>query len=114
MATLAVMDRSTHRYLLFNAEQALVGWRNLSTGQEKVVREGPSMPLAFSGIQVLSPAVFDYMMDEPDPFSLTRPYLKAATAGAPVYGFRMDGSEWMDVGTPERLDSLRRKLETAA
>jgi len=110
VGTLAVIQRETKRYLLFDMEGCLAGWRNLGTGQERVLRGGPLQPLAFSGIQVLSPRIFEFMQDEEGAFSLTRPYLKAAEALAPIYSYRMDSSEWMDMGTPERLSSLREKL----
>ncbi|MHB2017469.1 MAG: nucleotidyltransferase family protein [Candidatus Xenobia bacterium] len=108
VASLAVMDRSTQRYLLFDNHH-LAGWRNLGTGESRSLREGELTPLAFSGIQCLSPAIFRHMRDE-GAFSLTRPYLRAAEAGENVLGFRMDGAYWVDMGTPERLEALRQKL----
>src|SRR5579863_7959071 len=38
LATMAVTDRVTSRYFLFDDRDELAGWRNTSTGQERVVR----------------------------------------------------------------------------
>lgn len=84
LGVLVVSARETQRYLLFDAEDRLHGWTNISTGEvrpESLDREKAlSMKkLAFSGMQVLSPRIFD-VMDEVvkqkgDKFSLIDLYL---------------------------------------
>ena len=60
MATLAVMKRDSSRQLLFDEHMLLCGWTNTGTGEQKISREVLSMfPFAFSGVQVLSPAILD-------------------------------------------------------
>ena len=84
LGVLVVSARETQRYLLFDAEDRLHGWTNISTGEvrpegldrEKALR---MRKLAFSGMQVLSPRIFD-VMDEVvrqkgDKFSLIDLYL---------------------------------------
>ena len=84
LGVLVVSERETERYLLFDAEDRLHGWTNIRTGEvrpegldrEKALR---MRKLAFSGMQVLSPRIFD-VMDEVvrqkgDKFSLIDLYL---------------------------------------
>ena len=64
LATLLVSDRPTQRYLLFRPEDGrLVGWTNLATGEVrsplKDLEPSACLRYAFSGIHLLSPAIFD-------------------------------------------------------
>lgn len=53
IATLAVRSRETDRYLLFNPDMRLSGWRNIKTGEEKLTSEEKNLQnFAFSGIQI--------------------------------------------------------------
>lgn len=105
-ATLAVMKRESKRGLYFDSNEQLVGW----TGEEAVTPPASSSLLAFSGIHVASPAIFDFMADE-DIFSIIVPYLKAARAGRKIVGYRMTHEFWMDMGTPSDLEELRVRLQ---
>jgi MurNAc alpha-1-phosphate uridylyltransferase len=40
LATLAVTNRTTSRYLLFDEKEELCGWQNVSTGEERLARAG--------------------------------------------------------------------------
>jgi N-acetyl-alpha-D-muramate 1-phosphate uridylyltransferase len=44
LATLAVTDRTTSRYFLFDEQMELCGWRNTKTGQERIARPVPLTP----------------------------------------------------------------------
>lgn len=70
-----------------------------------VTAEPPLM--TFSGISVLSPALFDGI--EPGRQRL-RPILESAIAQRRVEGVRYDGL-WHDIGTPERLVEARRLVD---
>ena len=63
VATLLVSKRNTSRYLLFNKESRLCGWRNHETGEVKSYYPDfdPKQynEYAFSGIHVISPKIFD-------------------------------------------------------
>src|ERR1700694_5247057 len=60
LITLAVSDRTTSRYLLFNKYSRLCGWRNTKTGEEKIViRAKELIQKAFSGLAIFEPDVFD-------------------------------------------------------
>jgi NDP-sugar pyrophosphorylase family protein len=75
---------------------------------------GPIRKLMFSGVQLLEPAIFDYMNAgaATRKFSTTREtYPKMLVAGETLYGFCFAGF-WQDLGTLERIkqaeDSLLR------
>ena len=60
LATLAVRQRTSSRYLLFDHNRLLCGWENNKSGQQKMTRPVYQVEkLAFSGIQVINPALFD-------------------------------------------------------
>lgn len=100
LATLAVQDRKTSRYLLFDDHLQLCGRR---TGQEEIVRSAAALtPLAFSGIHILSPRIFPFMKDE-GVFSIIDVYLRLAGDGERVSGFRADQYYWRDLGKPGDL-----------
>jgi len=101
MATLAVMHRNSSRQLLFDEHMLLCGWTNTATGEQKIVREVLSLvPFAFSGVQVLSPAIFD--MPFKDKFSMIDVYLHFAQAHV-IKGFDHTKDIFIDVGKPESL-----------
>ena len=111
LATLGVMPRKTSRYLLFDDQNLLVGWENPKEGRSDLVRTvAQPYQLAFSGIQVLSTGIFDFMRDEPERFTTISIFVKAARQNAMIKAFRLDSNCWHDVGTPESLEELRRKL----
>lgn len=98
LATLAIRNRETSRYFLFDPDHRLCGWTNLKTG-EKILSLEPSVNLemfAFSGIQILSPEIFA-MITEEGKFSLTGLYLRLAKDHL-IKGFLDTGSIWKDVG----------------
>ena len=68
MGVVVVSARDTQRYLLFDANNRLCGWTNVATGEmrgEEAIRQktkGEELKmLAFSGMQVLNPRIFDRM-----------------------------------------------------
>src|SRR5207245_6925678 len=76
LATLAVQDRETARYLLFDEQLKLCGRRR---GQEtEFVRSSRRVQaLAFSGIHVISPRLFAMMIEE-SVFSIITSYFRLA------------------------------------
>lgn len=107
LATLAVSVRETSRYFLFDKEDLLSGWRNIKTGEEKIVRStGQMIPKAFSGIHVISPKLLDLIKQE-GKFSMVDVYLDLART-ALIKGFDHTGAKMIDVGKPESI----QKAET--
>jgi N-acetyl-alpha-D-muramate 1-phosphate uridylyltransferase len=102
LATLAVTTRNSSRYLLFDRQERLAGWRNTKTGEEKISYPGLDMhEMAFSGIHVISPDIFPLMHRE-GKFSIVDVYLELA-ATHPILGFDHSGSRLIDVGKPEAV-----------
>jgi NDP-sugar pyrophosphorylase family protein len=110
LATLAVQDRESSRYLVFDQKLRLCG-RQLGPNRSQLVRPVAQVQrLAFSGIHVISPVLFSLMKEE-GAFSITDAYLSLATKGADIVGFRADEYCWRDVGS---LPSLRQANEDLA
>jgi len=65
-------------------------------------------PLAFSGIQVLSPGIFKKLTEE-GVFSVTAVYLRLAAAGERIKGFEDKSPFWCDIGDLERLEAVRSR-----
>ncbi len=100
---LAVRQRATSRYLLFDAAGNLSGWRNDRTGEERIVRvASPLAPLGFSGISVLHPRLLQYRPPEEPVFSIIDVLLSAASE-LPIRAHDHTTGYWIDVGKPEAL-----------
>lgn len=101
-ATLAVMKRESSRQLLFDEHMLLCGWANNKTGEQRIAREVIWMqPFAFSGVQVLSPAILNMPYD--GKFSMIDVYLHDAKTQV-IKGFDHTGDVFIDVGKPETLE----------
>ena len=113
LATLAVQDRNTSRYLLFDDQLQLRGRRSGDDQPEFVGGRQQLHALAFSGIQVISPR-FLKMMNEDAAFSIITPYLRLAARGEKIVAFRADEYYWRDLGRPEKVaqaaEELRQKV----
>ena len=110
LATLAVMERETSRPLVFDGASQLVGWESKENQKQDLL--GAAEPLrryAFSGIQVLSPEVFNHMAGERGSFSIIRTYMNAARAHKPIVAYLTD-EYWLDIGTPDKLKQLNQHL----
>lgn len=104
LATLAVAERPTSRYLLFDNQGELCGRRAGRDGEPEMVRPAAGVQaLAFAGIHVVSPRIFS-RLDEDGAFSIVPAYLRMAGAGEKIAAFRADAYEWRDLG---RVESLR-------
>ena len=110
LATLAVQERPTSRYLLFDEQLQLCGRKSGKDGQAELVRSS-SHPkaLAFSGIHVISPRLFSLMTEE-GVFSIIAPYLRLAAQGEKIIAFRSDEYQWRDLG---RLDDVMQADQDA-
>jgi len=98
---LVVSQRKTKRYLQFDNEMRLVGWKNIETGEVKG-REGCS--LAFSGIHMFHPSLAPLLNEWPDRFPIMDFYLKAC-ADHLIRGYEATDLRLLDVG---KLDSLEQ------
>jgi len=110
LATLAVQDRTTSRYLLFDGAGQLCGRRAGLDGRTELVRTSESVQsLAFSGVHVISPLIFSKMKED-GAFSIIDAYLRLAAEGEEIVAFRADGCYWRDLGRPESVIEAAREL----
>ena len=103
LVTLAVSDRNSSRKLFFNKQNELKGWRNLKTDEEiKAVDSLDNCKdLAFSGIHVISPTLFD-KITEKGKFSIMKVYMDLMQTES-IIGFDHSGGILIDVGRPESV-----------
>jgi NDP-sugar pyrophosphorylase family protein len=109
LATLAVQERETSRYLLFDEELQLCGRRAGRDAIPELVRPVPQA-LAFSGIHVISPRLLS-MMTEDGAFSIIESYLRLAARGEKIRGFRADEYYWRDLGRPESVAQAEQDIK---
>jgi NDP-sugar pyrophosphorylase family protein len=103
LATLAVQDRKTSRYLLFDEQNQLSGRRAGRDQEPEIVRlSKQTQALAFSGVHVISPRLLP-MMAEDGVFSIINSYLRLAGQGEKILAFRADEFYWRDLGRPENV-----------
>ncbi len=110
LATLAVQDRETSRYLLFDNASELCGRRSEREKTELVRSAEQVQPLAFCGIHVISPRLFALMSEE-GAFSIITSYLRLAARGERILSFRTDEYYWRDLGKPENAVQAAEDLK---
>lgn len=105
LATLAVRNRETTRYLLLDRDNVFCGWKNKITNEERIVRDyaGKLNEFAFSGIHVVNPSIFSLMPVEKK-FSIIDLYLKLAPNFL-IKGYDHSDTEWIDVGKLKNLEA---------
>ena len=105
-ATLVVSKRDTFRHLLFDENNQLHGWINEKTDETKPQRlEDISghQKLAFSGIQILSPACFENMKNFPEKFPIMDFYLSNVDKNK-ITAYIQTNYKMLDVGKLDVLD----------
>jgi NDP-sugar pyrophosphorylase family protein len=114
LATLAVQERETSRYLLFDGEGLLCGRRRgLDAESEMVRHSGHPQALAFAGIHVIAPRIFAKLREE-GAFSIIEAYLRLAGEGERIAAYRADAAYWRDLGKPESLAQAARDVASGA
>ena len=116
--TLLATPRKTSRYLYFSPETGrLLGWSNDKTGETRptgFVPDAGMLKLAFGGIHVISPSVFDVLAayaPADTPFSTTPFYVdNISTLNIQAYTPH-SGFTWCDIGTPESLQRANTIIE---
>ncbi len=114
IATLVCSERKTSRYLLFDDNNHLKGWTNEKTGQVK--SPFPDFDprhykkLAFAGIQIFQPDIFQYMADLPDHFSIIDFYLSICEK-EDISCYIPDNLQLVDVGKTDSLKEASQFLD---
>ena len=89
LATLAVQQRRTSRYLLFDEQMRLCGRRLVEQRTTEMMREEGA-------------------------FSIIPAYLRLAGEGESIVAHRADGDYWRDLGTPESIARASEDLKKQA
>jgi NDP-sugar pyrophosphorylase family protein len=109
LATVAVKARKTTRYLILDAQDYLIGWQSVATGEKKLAVEvkGITQNLSFLGIHVMSPKIFGFLPQD-KVFSLIEAYLHMANNQQQIMGFKCDHQLWWDLGKKEDFPEAER------
>ncbi len=111
LATLAVQERETSRYLLFDKQMQLCGRRIVKEQKTEITKPAQELKeLAFTGIHVISPRLLE-MISEDGIFSIVEPYLRLAGQGEKIRGYRTEGAYWRDLGKPENITAAAQDLK---
>jgi NDP-sugar pyrophosphorylase family protein len=111
LATLAVQERETSRYLLFDGQNQLCGRRPGRDQRDEIIRPSAEIQaLAFSGVHVISPRMLTRLTED-GAFSIITPYLRLAGEGEKILGFRTDGYYWRDLGKPENVKQAAQDVK---
>ena len=105
LITFGVTERKTSRYLLFDEDDRLCGWRNVKTSEEKIsINKVSVSEKAYSCVVVFEYEIFKLMEEKgfTGKFSLIDVYLSLA-AQYPIFGYDHTGDKLVDVGKPDSI-----------
>jgi len=109
LVTLAVMDRQTARYFLFDNENTLCGWKNKKENSQRISRQSDSYKeLAFSGIQIINPQIFS-LIKQTGTFPIVDTYLELAKTHI-IKGYNHTNTLWCDFGKLEELEKAEKMI----
>jgi NDP-sugar pyrophosphorylase family protein len=125
IATLAVRNRNSSRYLLFDDNDILFGWENVKSGEIKIPRkpsaadrrplndddEYPLHEFAFSGYHIISPEIFKHC-SRTGKFSMTDWYLDICSEHQ-IKAFHHDDDIWLDIGSLAELEKASELIKSA-
>ena len=107
VATLAVQDRASGRRLLFD-DEGLMGWTGVKSERRVRKPAGAVRDVAFAGIHVVERVLLG-LSERRGAFPIVELYLDLAERGRVVRPMDVTGHEWLDVGTPERLEEAEAR-----
>jgi NDP-sugar pyrophosphorylase family protein len=102
LISFGVTNRTTSRYLLFDENNRLCGWRNTKTKEEKISIPGKKMvEKAYSCVVIFEYDIFQLLEENnfSGKFSLIDVYLKLAVNHL-IMGYNHSGDRLVDVGKP--------------
>jgi NDP-sugar pyrophosphorylase family protein len=120
LATLAVQSRESSRQLLFDDQLQLSGRQGGTANPGAAAQTAPStepsrslLPLAFSGIHILSPHLLPQLTESTPAFSIIDSYLRLSSQSQRILAFRHEHSYWRDLGKPADLAQAAQDLQSA-
>ena len=105
LVSFGVTQRKTSRYLLFDKEDRLCGWRNTAKGEDKIsIPKDHLTEKAYSCVVVFEYGIFKLMEEKgfTGKFSLIDVYLSLA-AEHMLMGYDHTGDRLVDVGKPDSI-----------
>ncbi|HEY3973701.1 MAG TPA: nucleotidyltransferase family protein [Candidatus Sulfotelmatobacter sp.] len=110
LATLAVQERKSSRYLLFDGHRQLCGRRTDDNAAELAGNPHEMQALAFSGVHVISSSLLSRITED-GAFSIINSYLRLAREGEKILAFRADDYYWRDLGRPESVAQAAKDVQ---
>ena len=112
--SLLVSDRESSRKLIFDKDMHLKGWMNVVSGELKpsgLEISHQDIIMAFSGIYVMSPTVFNEMEKKgfEGKFSVMDFFLNSI-GDLKINGVCQDGLELIDIGKPDSLNRANLQI----
>ena len=107
LTTMVVSSRNTYRYLLFDEQNRLRGWINEKTRQTEPEENMDARlfnKLAYAGIQIISPRIFQLMENYDEKFSIMKFYLEHSSTEK-IIGYVPKDFQMMDMGKIDLLKS---------
>lgn len=101
-ALLLVSERKTQRYLVFDDDMRLIGWKNIATGEVRGCGDGHLY--AFSGIHIINHSLLRDMEEWPERFPIMDFYLNRCK-DRKIRGVVKKDLHLLDVG---KLDALEK------
>ena len=102
LVTFGSTNRKSSRVLLFDNDNRLCGWKNLSTGETKISIDKPGLKeMAYSCVVIYEPEIFS-LIKQQGKFSIMDTYLDLA-ADHVILGYDHSGDNLVDVGKPESV-----------
>ena len=110
LVTLAVSERESSRYLLFD-DTGLFGREDRRHGMRRESRppQGGVRAFAFAGIHACSPELLDHITER-GVFSIVDTYLRLTAEGHRILPWPLTGGLWLEIGDAERLEAARAAL----
>ena len=106
LVTLCVSKRDTKRMLMFDESGMLSG-----RAGDECLNDGMKEALAFSGITVVSPKLFEMLPEADHAYPVVDEYIRLAKAGERIGYYKHKKEIWLDVGKPETLAKAAEFLE---
>jgi NDP-sugar pyrophosphorylase family protein len=111
LATLAIQERETSRGFIIDDQENICGHEDKNNHRTRLKRapQGKSRFMAFCGIHVISPEIFQHI-DETGRFSIVDVYLKLIEQGLPIIGYPADQFYWQDIGKLNTLNEINKNF----
>jgi len=103
LATLFVQNRKSSRYLLFDRQGQLAGWKNAKTNQTLMATETMDelSELAFNGIHIIEPEFFE-LINKQGSFPIIPEYIELAKSHR-ILAYQQDNCKYLDAGKPDSI-----------